>query len=234
MAQHTTTDQQSEATFTVDGAPRPLLAVLADPATPETLILCRPLQQRAALDAVISRAHKSPALIAHILSNISEASQFVTFADMEDLLLGLLADPGANAENIHAISLLGARLCLGPALLSEICVHPRAAQRTVIDTIWRSPNRTAEQAGAATGLLLVAAVNWVSRHVDRGDRLSRGLWYVDDDLEAQILTTADTWATWAGADPTRAAFLAASSYAFTNEDELFSAGSALYAAASAT
>jgi len=235
MAQHSATALAPETTFTADGRMRPLPSVLADPAAPESLIMCRPLRQRAILDAAISRAHKSPTLIAHILSNISDAAQFqLWFADVEDMLLALLADPGCNEENVHAIARLHARLSLSPALLSKICVHPLVPRRTVIDTLWRSSTATAEQVGTTTGLLLVAAVNWVSARADRNDRLGRGLWYVDDELEAQILTTTHTWTTWAGTDPGRVAFLAASSAAFTNEDELLAAGAALTGAPTAT
>jgi len=203
------------------------------PNTPENWILCRPLHQLDALDAVISREGKSPSLIAHIVSNLSEASQFRTLADMEDHLLVLLADPAINEENIHAIAQLNAHLSLSSRILSKICAHPLAGRRTVIDTIWRSAYSTAEQVAATTGLLLIAAVNWVSRHADR-DGPNRRLWHVDDETEAQILTTTDTWTTWAGTNSGRAAFLAANSHAFTCEGEMFSVGAALTGAPTAT
>jgi len=232
MAQHTSAELAPETTFTEDGGMRPLLSVLADPDTRENWILCRPLHQRDALDAVISREGKSPALIAHILSNISEASQFVTFADVEDLLLGLLADPGANAENIHAITLLSESLRLGPALLSKICVHPLAVQREVIATIWHSSGRVAEYVAATTGLLLVAATSWVARQSTTGGRF--GGWYPDEGTTDEIIATADAWTTWAGTDPGRATFLATASFHFTCEDELLAAGAALALAPAAT
>ena len=226
--------QQRETTFTVDGGERPLLTVLADPTTPENWIMCRPLHQRDALDAVIRRAHKSPTLIGHILTNISESSQFRTFSDVEDVLLRLLADPNSDEENVHTIARLSVGLTLSPALLTEICVHPLAAQHLVIDTLWRSSAACVEQVAATTGLLLVAAVNWVSARCGRDNRLNRGLWYVDAELETQILTTTAAWTTWAGTNPGRTAFLAASSAAFTDENELLAAGAALTGAPAAT
>jgi len=231
MAQHNAQDLAPWlTTFTADGELRPLPAVMADPATPESLILCRPLRQRAVLAAVISRAHKSPALIAHLVTNISESGR--TLTGMENLLLTLLADPNVSEENIHAIAALGTHLSLSSTLLSAICAHPRANTRIIIDAIWRSAYSTAEQVAATTGMLLVAATNWVNARAERS--IENRLWYADDAIETQILTTTHAWTTWAGTDPGRTAFLTTSSPSFTSENELLAAGAALTWPAAAT
>jgi len=185
------------------------------------------------LEAAIAAGDKSPALLYAIIYGVwaTTSGRTISATRGEKILVELLTEPALNGEHLAAMAPrdLG-RVLHGPTLLLAICAHPQVRDRTVIDALWGAPQATAVAAGA----VLPAAINWVRRELDRKELPGPRMWYVDDALEAQILTTAARWAAWAGTDPARTAFLAHGSFAFTCEDELLHAGGALTASAGRT
>jgi len=113
----------------------------------------------------------------------------------------------------------------GPGLLLAICAHPRVRGRTVIDVMRDAPQAT--------------AAPWVRCYPRRstGQPLNRPQEAARPSTVARRRRARGAnpdncprWTAWAGTDPARTAFLAHTSFAFTDENELLDAGCAITAA----
>jgi len=209
---------------------RPDREIFADPATPESFILAHNLLPCGRIGAVISRPGKSSALLGHLLAALHEAGQVgLTVGEAE--LLPLLAEVALSEEDLQVMFELAADGgCVSSKLMTGICTHPRVHLRTIIDSAWQSPVHVVADIAAATGTLAPAAANWVSRELDRAGLAHERLWYVSAAQYNQISAAGRRWSAWARGNPAKVAFLLTSSFAFTNEDEMFAAGQALLAA----
>lgn len=214
----------------VTGDLRPTLVVFGDPATHENYILSQPLLDRATLDVVAVRANKSSALIGHIIASIDSVATYGATAHDDDMLITLLREPELTDQDLHAMTHLAGGQFLRAGLQSAICLHPLASQRTIIDSLWRSPAHVAELVAAATRTLLPAAVSWVSRQLDCAGREQEHTFAVSALQHSQIAQTLAAWTVWTGDDPARVAALTATSFAFTDEQTLFAVAQALLTA----
>jgi len=215
-----------------NASPYPIPDVFADPATTEAFIIEAGILSRERLAAVMSRPVMGPELITVLVDAAAEGRlPYSTFSDaaLAKHLLVLLALPEVTAQHVRTLAQAAIQgLPPDAELLSALCVHPLADTKTVITALWYATGRTHRSVAAATGQLLPAALNWVSREVDRVQGGHHD-WQISHGQRRRVMETQRRWANWAGADRSMISFLVASSFSFTNETDLFAAGRAISA-----
>jgi len=212
-----------------------------DPTCDEAYILRVGIHCGRDLRGVMARTNKSNALLAAIIAYAIDSEhrnqvQAGLRARVHDMLMPLLTEPNLQAWDL--LCMTRALRGLGPLSCSQlrlgICAHPRTAPDSPLGTsillgaVWDVTPSVATHIAAATGTLRVAAIAWVRRNTDVG---KPGF----DPWQRQAVTdTSLRWATWAGDNPARTAFLLTASFNFDDEDDMFAAGAALTAPAAHT
>jgi len=210
----------------------PVPAVFADPATTEAYIIEAGIHSRERLTAVMSRPHKGPELITLLIDDAAMGRlpySLLSDATLAKHLLLLLALPAVTAQHLRTLAEVAVQ-GLPPAaeLLAALCVHPLADSKTVITALWYASGRTQQNVALVTGQLLPAALNWVSREVDRVQGGHHD-WQISHGQRRRVMEAERRWADWAGADRAMTSFLVTSSFTFTDEADLFAAGRAISA-----
>ena len=216
-----------------------------DPDTDEAYILKVGIHCTSDLRAVMARPDKSGTLLAAIISyaingEFRSQVQSGLRSRVHDMLMPLLTEP--NLRSWDLLCMTRALRGLGPLPSSQlrigICGHPRTVAdsplgaSTLLGAIWDVTPATAAQVAAATGVLRVAVIAWVRRLGPFDNML--GHTGITVDQRQAITDTSRRWATWAGDNPARTAFLLTASFNFDDEDDMFAAGAALTAPAAAT
>ena len=201
---------------------RPAPEVLADHATPEEDIIYWGIIGRGEFTAAMSRPNKSQTLLGvltiHAIGVIYQDIDFYTAS-----LLTLAGEPGLRAHDLRALAHQCGDGRIGRPLLNALCAHPNIELGTLVTLLYSVTPKAAGAVSLAIGSLLPSVVAWV-------------MWQVDVDQHPTthqlgiITQTRDRWAAWTDGDPGRARFLQASSFDFTDEDDMFAAGAALCAA----
>ena len=203
-------------------APRPVHEVFADTATTEQYILGRGIHTPVNFAAVLSRPHKSAAMLAALSIYVTDLS----YADLNAttaMLVALLGEPGLHPATVHGIVRV-MRFHGSPAtpLLMAVCAHPSIEAHTLAAVLWRATPQQSLAVAMATRKLGVAAVAWVRAR----DSYAAGP--TPTELAA-VEQTQVRWAYWADGNPARFAFLLTSSHAFDSEDDMLAAGAAVCA-----
>lgn len=153
----------------------------------------------------------------------------LTDTDFDQLVETLLAEPNLDDNHLHALTVLVRRRGYRLATLAAICSHPLTSAYTTAISLWVSDASTAREVGLATGTLLPAATWWVHAELDRGEApgwLQNG---PHPDQQRRITATEARWDAASAGNPTLRAFITASSFDFTCEEEMFAVGAALTA-----
>jgi len=207
--------------------------VPAYPGPDEDYVLAHGIRTTERLTEVMSRPDKSPTLIDALIGGLRRGwgpYRALSDEDVAQLLMSLLEEPALTTRNVRNLAHFAvADLPRHAELLTAICVHPVADNDAVITAVWYATGPTAQDIAVATGLLLPAAVNWVSREVDRATCGHRD-WAVSSASRKRATQVAQRWEAWAGTDRNLVLFLVTSSFTFTDEDDLFAAGRAVCAA----
>jgi len=199
-----------------------LLAVLADPSTDEATVLATDLLHAGRLKAVLRRPVKSAALLTVLIDATIDGAFFDTGAE-DETLNALLGEPALNAAHLSSMArAVRWRLSKRPDLLGSILTHNAADINTMIDTLWSAGPGVRADMGARTGSAHPAAIESVRRR--GGTSIAAWPWE-----RAEVVETAARWATWAGADVGRQAFLVTGPFGFNDEEAMFAAGEALTA-----
>jgi len=198
----------------------------------EPLLAQRP-KDHAWLAAALGRPNKS----AELLDNIVDTLGYLVgmggvSAGVDELVTSLLDEPELADRHLRSLAeFILVRTTAGgfgaPAVTSQlaaICRHAQTGQDTVVDTLWHSDWRVARAVGRSTGTLLPAAVVWVrARARAEADTWQHNVSYRHE----QVAETAARWTALTADEPALAAFLATSSFHFTDENELLAAGRAV-------
>jgi len=213
-----------------------------DPDTDEKYILKVGIHTQSDLRAVMARPDKSATLLAAIISyalggEFRNQVQAGLRARVHDMLMPLLDEP--NLRSWDLLCMTRALRGFGPLSCQQlrvaICAHPRTVPdsplgaSTLLGAVWDVTPATAAHVALATGTLRVAAIAWV-RRLGPTDNLLGHAGITRDQRQA-ITDTSRRWATWAGDNPARTAFLLTASFNFECEDDMFAAGAALTAPA---
>jgi len=204
-----------------------LLAVLADPDTPETAILSLDLYHAGRLKAVLRRPVKSAELLTAIIAATIDGA-FFNVTNEDETLNALLTEPALTAAHLSTMTrAVHWRLGERPALLLSVLTHAAADINTMIDALWSAGPGVRADMGARTGSPHPAAIEAVRRR--GGTSIVAWPWE-----RAEVEDTATRWATWAGTDSGRQAFLATGPFNFDDEEAMFAAGEALTCAPART
>jgi len=223
-------------TYAASAGPTTIADIYARSQTSESYILAGGITRADHLAAVMSRPSKGTRLIAAIISGVRDNAYPYSQSreHRTSLLTTLLAEPALTYDQLHTICEIAVRdLLSDPDLLAAVCARP-GHPHTFVHALWGISTegaRTIAEAGYARGseeAMLAAAINWVRRDADRRRSGYRG-WAVTSGDRQQIDETLERW-TWATrGNPALAAFVTTSSFAFTDEDDLFAVGRAICA-----
>jgi len=181
-----------------------------------------------ALQAALRHRHKGPVLIGAILDAVFH-TRGVGLEQGQDALVSLLAEPALSLPKLRDL-VWGAGVQLGWGTVAAACGHALADEELIVTALWDAPEHVAVAVARPTGSRLPGAVKWVSGHPASGGQLRA----VSKQCRGQITQIVQRWARRSEGDPQLRSFVAAASFGFTSEDDMFAARAAIIAAPTGT
>jgi len=191
-----------------------------------------------ALDVAVAAPNKTPARISAIIEGIDALGGVDAVTGGEAALAVLLAETTLQPDDltniVELISSCDVSMAKRTALLTDVCGHPCASDNTVIGALWSAPRSIATTIAATTGALLPATLDWVRRQLDRDEIGGPYMWDPSRAQHARIVATVQRWKNRTRGHDSLAAFIAAHSSSFNDEETMFAVGTALCSTPAAT
>ena len=213
----------------------PLEAVYADPGAPESLILRNGICYLGALNAVMTRPNKSPALLSAITKSVAGSN----FGDdaAHATVLALLDEQSLTADALYDLvnALPGQSREHHAGMLTAICSHRLSDVDTILHALWNADTATFADVAAATRNLQVVAMWWVvSGNCREYDPPTWRLYGTDRAWKvtrARTLAAVARWDSAAETNPALRAYLLSAVFDFNGENEttMIAAGLAITA-----
>jgi len=209
---------------------RTVLALYANPATPEAVIRKHGLQTRQELLVALARQAKGQVLLTALIKALN-SPRLMSQTERDTLMLPLLAEPALRARHLHAIT--AARTTIAStahtALMGGLWDHVLLDDQSITNYLWGAPMTVAARVALTTGSLAASATNWVARGLDgQSARRPWGLQLTPAE-RARVIAVTVRWAELTTGQPALVAFVVTSAFTFTNEDDMFAAGRAITA-----
>jgi len=202
--------------------------VYANPDTSESYILRQGILYPAALDAVMSRPNKSPALIGALLTGATAG--WLSPRQSDDTLLALLGGPALRACDLHAITrtmYTAGRARHSVALLSALCGHKLADLGVLIEALWGADPGSIRDVAAITGDLRVTAFWWRHNGPARDQRAGFHGHPASVLSGDALVDTATRWETLTEGNPRLRSFILTGAFDFADENTLLAVGRAI-------
>ena len=224
MTENARTATRREHTKTTNGG------VFAHPSVSEADIAAAGIHTRANLDAAMGRTPKGPILLRTLIGALTVGHTWPAADQARYVMLTTLLTehPELTPENLRAMrpALVRSAAPGHAEFVTTLASHPSADAALVVRAVWNATAEVAAQVARTRGDLLSIAACWV-----RPKTATRRGWTAPPGtgLVALAVSTATTWAAWAGTNPDRRAFLINCWNEFTDQDSMFAAGEAVCA-----